>query len=51
MLKGAFYRQIHDYMITFEKSREIYHIYSPEGEEILQTRSALEAEYTLKNRV
>ncbi len=50
MLKGAFFRQFHGYMITYEKDRGIFHIYSPEGEEVYHTYSAMDAVYTLKNQ-
>lgn len=48
-MKGAFYKQLHNYLITFERDRGIYHIYSPEGAEIYHTYSALDALYTLRN--
>lgn len=50
MQKGVFYNQYHNYVITFERERGMYHIYSPSGEEVFRTRSILEAKYTLKNQ-
>ncbi|MBR1635492.1 MAG: hypothetical protein IJ682_10585 [Lachnospiraceae bacterium] len=48
-MKGAFYRQLRNYLITFERDRGIYHVYSPEGTEIYHTYSALDALYTVRN--